>query len=90
VDELVWGKVVAWVNSKNEFAGNIVGRAHPVLPSVETKFNPAIGLQYDLLRGESLDMTKQWSLVLDFRYGCTDYACNQTETFKGLTFTYKH
>ncbi len=49
-----------------------------------------IGLQYDLLRGESLDMTTQWSLVLDLHYGCTDYACNQTETFKGLTFTYKH
>jgi hypothetical protein len=90
VDELTWGKVVEWVSGRNEFAGKIVERLHPVLPSVATKFIPAVGLQYDLVRGETLDLTKQWSLVLDFRYGCTDYICNRTESFKGLTFTYKH
>lgn len=90
VDELGWGKIVEWVNKKSEFAGEILGRLHPIVPSVATKFIPAIGVQYDLLRGESLDVTKQWSLFLDFRYGCTDYACKQIETFKGLTFTYKH
>jgi hypothetical protein len=40
-------------------------------------------------RGESLDMGKQWSLVLDLRHGCTDYNCNRTDNFSGLTFTYK-
>jgi hypothetical protein len=90
VDELGWGKIVEWVNGKNQFAGEILGRLHPVVPSVATKFMPAVGLQIDLLRGDSLDVTKQWSLVLDFHYGCTSYACNQTEAFKGLMFTYKH
>ncbi len=89
VDELAWGKVVEWVSSKNEFAGKIVERLHPVLPSAATKFVPALGLRYDLVCGETLDMTKQWSLVLDLRHGCTDYTCNRTDTFSGLTFTYK-
>ena len=90
VDELGWGKLVEWVSGKNAFAGKIVERLHPVIPSVATKFIPSVGLQYDLVRGENLDMTKQWSLVLDFRHGCTDYSCKQVETFGGVTFTYKH
>ena len=70
--------------------GKVIERLHPVLPSVDTKFVPAVGVQYDLLRSEGLDLNTKWSLVIDLRHGCTDYTCDQKETYKGLTFTYNH
>ncbi len=90
VDELGWGKIVEWVGKKSELAGKILERARPLVPSTANKFVPMIGVSYDLIRGESFDMSKQWSLSLQWKYGCTDYSCNRTEEFKGLVFDFKH
>lgn len=90
MDELKWPEFVKWVSGKNKWAGKIVERMHPTLPSTANKFMPQIGAKFDIARGGSFDLSKQWSLTLDFRWGCTSYLCNRTETFTGLNFTYKH
>ena len=81
--ELAWADVVEWLRGKNKFLGKILERAEPVLPSVENKFIPQIGFTYNLLGGGD------WSLDLEYHYGCTDNRCKQTEHFEGLTFTLK-
>ncbi len=90
IDELKWAEAVAWVYKKNKFAGKIVERLHPELPRTATNFVPKIGVRYDLIRGNNIDFSKQWSLSLDFKWGCTDYSCNRTETLTGLNFTYRN
>lgn len=90
VDELGWGKIVEAVGKKSQIAGKILERARPLVPSSANKFVPMIGVSYDLIRGESLNMSKQWSLSVQYRFGCTDYTCSRTEEFKGLVFDFKH
>jgi hypothetical protein len=90
LDELEWPKLVDWVSKKNKTAGKIVARIHPVLPTTANKFIPRIGGSFDVVRGHSDDFSRQWSLTLDFTWGCRSYACTETETLTGLNFTYKH
>jgi hypothetical protein len=42
-----------------------------------------------VIRGETSDLSKQWSLSLEWRYGCTTTACTRTEEFKGLVLNIK-
>jgi hypothetical protein len=81
VGELLWADVVNWVRGKNGFLGKVLERATPVLPGMENKFIPQIGVNYDLLKGGS------WSLDLEYHYGCTDNSCKRTEHFGGVSFT---
>jgi hypothetical protein len=90
LDELKWPELVKWVSGKSKFAGMIVGRMHPVVPSVASKFMPQLGIQFDITRGANRDFSKQWALTLDLRWGCTGYDCTRTETFTGLNFVVKH
>jgi hypothetical protein len=89
-DELGWGKIVELVGTKSEVAAKVLERVRPVVPSSANKFVPVIGIQYDLIRGETSDMRKQWSLSLQWRYGCTSYSCSQTEEFKGLVLNVRN
>lgn len=89
-DELGWGKIVELVGRKSEVAAKLLERVRPVVPSSANRFVPAIGAQLDLIRGESFDMRRQWSLSLQWRYGCTSWACTQTEEFKGLVLNVRH
>ena len=90
LDELKWPDLIKWISSKNKWAGKIAERTHPITPNLKNKFMPQIGLRGDIVRGNSFDFSKQWSLTLDFRYGCTDYACNRTEVYTGLNFEFRH
>lgn len=90
LDELKWAEAVAWVYKKNKLAGKIMERLHPELPRTANNFIPMIGARFDIIRGNNLDFSKQWSLSLEFKWGCSDYACNRTEMLTGLNFTYKH
>jgi len=90
LDELKWAEAVAWVYERNKVAGKILERLHPELPRTANKFDPKIGLRYDILRGNNSDFSSQWSLSLDLKWGCTDYSCTRTEMLTGLNFTYRH
>ncbi len=81
VDDLGWSAIVTWVRGKDYFLGKILERVHPVVPSMENKFIPQLGIDFDLLSGND------WSLELEYHYGCTDDSCKKTEQFTGLTFT---
>jgi hypothetical protein len=90
LDELKWAEAVAWVYKKNKIAGMIMERLHPELPRTANRFDPKFGVRFDILRGNAVDFSKQWSLSLDFKWGCTDFSCNRTEMLTGLNFTYRH
>lgn len=89
LDELKWPEFVKWVSGKSKFAGAIVERMHPTVPSVANKFLPQVGFEFDITRGNTRDQSQQWALTLDLRWGCTGYDCTRTETYTGLNFVYK-
>jgi hypothetical protein len=89
LDELKWPELIKWVSSKNKTAGKIVARIHPTIPRSENRYLPQVGAQFDIHRGRSFDLSKQWALTLDFRWGCTDYTCRRTVSYTGLNFTLK-
>ena len=90
VGELAWPALVQWVTKKNEFAGKILGRITPRVPSSAEGFAPRFGADFRILSGETHDMAHYWSLSIDYRHGCRDATCGFVEDYGGLNFTYRH
>jgi hypothetical protein len=90
LDELKWKGIVDSVYKKNKFIGLVLQRLHPFVPTTANNFLPQFGITLDLVRGKSFDLSQQWSLTVDFKYGCTGYSCLRTETLTGLNFTYRN
>ena len=89
LDELKWPELVTWVSKKNREAGRILERVHPTIPRSANLFVPQIGAQVQILRGYNLELTRQWGLTLDFRWGCHDHGCRRIESYSGLSFEFK-
>lgn len=59
VDELGWASVIGWVSKRNPLIGGVLGGLHPILPNSRNSYKPAIGVKFDLIKGNG------WSLAVE-------------------------
>lgn len=76
VDELWWPKIIDAIRQKSRFAGELFGRLHPVLPSSERGYRPAVGASAELLRRSGRGESRTATVTLEFHQDVHLSPCN--------------
>lgn len=76
VDELWWADFVTAVRKKNRFVGTVLGRVHPVLPSSQRGYRPAVGAAVVAKHKVSRDASKTTTVAVEFLQDLKVTPCN--------------
>lgn len=76
VDELKWAQIVADIRKRNAFLGGVFERMHPILPSSQRNYRPAVGAQLDLAKRWDATASKKTVVSLEFLQDVHVSLCN--------------
>ncbi len=87
LDELKWADLVKDIRKHNQFAGEVLSRMHPRLPSSANKYELGVGVGVDVLRRFRENATKMTyvslELTQDLKFTpCNPITCSLKDEFK--------